>query len=214
MDIKPIETVYNGYRFRSRLEARWAVFFDATGIPYEYEPEGFNTESGKKYLPDFYLPDNDIYVEVKPERPGADEEIKDAIIVMAHNNKKLVVLREIPYDNECNVWWFPIYYRHPISEMVEGCRITILDGGLDENNPYASYVETGFWCGTTATLKFPLAKGCISDCKAINDRDLYPRKHPFACFTRDAFSSENVGRALAFARQARFEHGETPKVRG
>ena len=26
--IKPIETKYNGYRFRSRLEARWAVFFD------------------------------------------------------------------------------------------------------------------------------------------------------------------------------------------
>lgn len=24
MDIKPIETLYNGYRFRSRLEARWA----------------------------------------------------------------------------------------------------------------------------------------------------------------------------------------------
>ena len=39
MDIKPIETVYNGYRFRSRLEARWAVFFDAAGIEYEYEPE-------------------------------------------------------------------------------------------------------------------------------------------------------------------------------
>lgn len=25
--IKPIETIYNGYHFRSRLEARWAVFF-------------------------------------------------------------------------------------------------------------------------------------------------------------------------------------------
>ena len=42
MDIKPIETYYNGYRFRSRLEARWAVFFDALGVPYEYEPEGFS----------------------------------------------------------------------------------------------------------------------------------------------------------------------------
>ena len=27
-DIKAIETYYKGYRFRSRLEARWAVFFD------------------------------------------------------------------------------------------------------------------------------------------------------------------------------------------
>ena len=40
-EIKAIETYYKGYRFRSRLEARWAVFFDAAGIKYEYEPEGF-----------------------------------------------------------------------------------------------------------------------------------------------------------------------------
>ena len=44
MEIKPIETVYNGYRFRSRLEARWAVFFDEAEIPYEYEPEGFDVD--------------------------------------------------------------------------------------------------------------------------------------------------------------------------
>ena len=54
-DIKPIETIYNGYRFRSRLEARWAVFFDALGIEYEYEPEGFEIESGLRYLPDFRI---------------------------------------------------------------------------------------------------------------------------------------------------------------
>jgi hypothetical protein len=39
--IKPIETRYKGYRFRSRLEARWAVFFDTMEIPWEYEKEGF-----------------------------------------------------------------------------------------------------------------------------------------------------------------------------
>ena len=44
MNIKPIETVYNGYRFRSRLEARWAVFFRAVGIEYQYEPEGFDMD--------------------------------------------------------------------------------------------------------------------------------------------------------------------------
>ena len=55
-DIKPIETVYNGYRFRSRSEARWAVFFDTLGIEYIYEPEGFTFPDGTNYLPDFYLP--------------------------------------------------------------------------------------------------------------------------------------------------------------
>jgi len=51
--IKPIETVYKGYRFRSRLEARWAVFFDSLGVKYEYEPEGFRCSDGSAYLPDF-----------------------------------------------------------------------------------------------------------------------------------------------------------------
>lgn len=63
--LTPIETVYKSYRFRSRLEARWAVFFDSCGIKYEYEPEGFVLSDGEKYLPDFYLPEQDTYVEVK-----------------------------------------------------------------------------------------------------------------------------------------------------
>ena len=35
--LAPIETCYRGDRFRSRPEARWAVFFDTAGIRYEYE---------------------------------------------------------------------------------------------------------------------------------------------------------------------------------
>lgn len=74
--MKAIETYYNGYRFRSRLEARWAVFFDTLGIRYEYEPEGFELDDGTWYLPDFRVKcygtrgdfDNkpfDLYIEVK-----------------------------------------------------------------------------------------------------------------------------------------------------
>ena len=63
-DIKAIETHYNGFRFRSRVEARWAVFFDAANIQYEYELEGFNIE-GTKYLPDFYLPEYHRWIEIK-----------------------------------------------------------------------------------------------------------------------------------------------------
>jgi len=55
MAMKPIETRYKGYRFRSRLEARWAVFFDALGIKWEYEPEGFEFDDGTRYLPDFKI---------------------------------------------------------------------------------------------------------------------------------------------------------------
>ena len=69
-ELKPIQTRYKGYLFRSRMEARWAVFFDALSIHWEYEPEGFECENGERYLPDFYLPSFDLhglYVEVKPE---------------------------------------------------------------------------------------------------------------------------------------------------
>lgn len=68
-DIQPIETVYQGYRFRSRLEARWAVAFEMANVRYEYEPDGFDLgKDGGWYLPDFYLPDESIYLEIKPDR--------------------------------------------------------------------------------------------------------------------------------------------------
>lgn len=67
--VKAIETEYNGYRFRSRLEARWAVFFDALGVKYQYEPEGFELDGGERYLPDFWLPKEQMWVEIKPELP-------------------------------------------------------------------------------------------------------------------------------------------------
>lgn len=87
---KPIETVYAGCRFRSRLEARWAVFFDRLGIEWEYEPQGFEGDYGR-YLPDFRLrralwtaplgnpwagleETRDVYVEVK----GTDGQVTQA----------------------------------------------------------------------------------------------------------------------------------------
>lgn len=66
--IAPIETHYAGCRFRSRLEARWAVFFDTLGVPWEYEPQGFEVGPDmirRWYLPDFYLPTLGTWVEAK-----------------------------------------------------------------------------------------------------------------------------------------------------
>ena len=62
--IKAIETKYKGYRFRSRTEARWAVFFDAMGWEWEYEKEGYYFD-GTYYLPDFWLPKEKTFAEVK-----------------------------------------------------------------------------------------------------------------------------------------------------
>lgn len=80
--IKAIETKYKGYRFRSRLEARWAVFFDALGVKWDYEPEGFHLKSSNcqsekgYYLPDFFIHGNDFrgpYIEIKGQPPSDQE---------------------------------------------------------------------------------------------------------------------------------------------
>lgn len=68
-----IKTIYNGVKFRSRTEARWALFFDKIGwgwnyeaiaIPLEWDDYDHN-EVTKWYVPDFYLSDFKLPVEVK-----------------------------------------------------------------------------------------------------------------------------------------------------
>jgi hypothetical protein len=84
--IRAIETEYNGYRFRSRLEARWAVFFDTLGVSYEYEKEGFETEAGR-YLPDFWLPQFGAWYEIKPSYE-----------LSQHDEKRLLAFAQILGD--------------------------------------------------------------------------------------------------------------------
>lgn len=82
--IYAIETQYQGYRFRSRLEARWAVFFDALGVKYEYEPEGFDLGDLGLYLPDFFLPEVDggYWIEVKGSRDACTTEVENKLIAV------------------------------------------------------------------------------------------------------------------------------------
>lgn len=71
-DLIPIDTAYDGYLFRSRLEARWATFFNHMGWNYLYEREGFKLECGY-YLPDFYFPEIKVWGEVKADILTAEE---------------------------------------------------------------------------------------------------------------------------------------------
>jgi hypothetical protein len=60
--IKAYPTLYNGRQYRSRLEAKWAAFFDRIGWPFEFEPYDLGAWS-----PDFLLlGQTPILVEVKP----------------------------------------------------------------------------------------------------------------------------------------------------
>lgn len=85
--IQAIETIYKGYRFRSRSEARWAVFFDTLGIKYIYEPEGYVFDDGTHYLPDFYLPNSKTFFEVKGLELTKEDELKiDKLITYSGKN--------------------------------------------------------------------------------------------------------------------------------
>lgn len=107
--IKAIETYYNGYRFRSRLEARWAVFFDTLGVSYEYEPQGFKLPNGMCYLPDFKVkcygkrglchPDTafDLFVEVKGVLSAGDVEK----ITQMSNYCPMLVVGQLPPVGYC-----------------------------------------------------------------------------------------------------------------
>jgi hypothetical protein len=60
------KTIHNGYYFRSRLEARWGLFFDFLNLRYLYEPKSFHMPNNTTYTPDFYLPDMNLWIEIKP----------------------------------------------------------------------------------------------------------------------------------------------------
>ena len=78
--IKAIETTYKGYRFRSRLEAKWSIYFDVCGIAWEYEVEGFDLGDAGYYLPDFWLPQVNGWAEVKGRTFTPEEENKCKVL--------------------------------------------------------------------------------------------------------------------------------------
>ena len=68
-ELDAIPTKFMGVRFRSRLEAKWAAFFQLMQWKWQYEPRDF---SG--WMPDFGLyGKTTMYVEVKPISTFHDE---------------------------------------------------------------------------------------------------------------------------------------------
>lgn len=185
--IKPIETHYKGYRFRSRLEARWAVFFDAIGIRYLYEPEGFRLSDGTLYLPDFYLPESKAFFEVK----GVMNEIDMHKIEQFIKDSKRPCI--IGYDdftfNSCDALWEDDYaLTDKSSSVLVRCR--------ECGKMYFSGMQGSYVC----------------QCCGAYDGDHYfevqcSGDHSFY------FTELKVKNAIDAARQARFEHGETPQLR-
>ncbi len=88
--IKAVITRYKTIRFRSRLEARWAVFFDVLGIEWLYESRSVDL-GWCLYIPDFWLPQYRLYAEVKPGDFTPREMVKVATLVGKTNEECLLL---------------------------------------------------------------------------------------------------------------------------
>lgn len=205
--IAPIQTYYNGYHFRSRLEARWAVFFDEIGVEYEYEPEGFKTSDGTCYLPDFYLPQFLTYVEIKhaslieEDRKIALHKCEqlswevDCFILFCEgdpldNNLKLFCTHYTASGCACD--WYKCGF---ISESETDIKLAVL---FEDDSWDLSWGKGAFYYSDGTRVE-PLTnyKYCSND----KVRPVFELDNNY-----DFLSEKQL------ARQARFEHGETPQT--
>ena len=97
--MKVLPTRYAGIDFRSRTEARWAVFFNTLGVRWVYEMEGFDLPSGN-YLPDFWLPDQSCWFEVKGEHPTERETSLAMELATATGNTCYIAFGMLPRSEE------------------------------------------------------------------------------------------------------------------
>ena len=147
--IKAIETYYNGYRFRSRVEARWAIFFDKVGIEYQYESEGFDMDE-IRYLPDFYIPSLNRWFEIKG-KPLSVEEIKkceEFCLRMDNENIKYSILIGVPElirfeEGNFSILGIKEYVWQWPSELYPG-DMRMLTQGLVEKEYYSRFLQ-GIW---------------------------------------------------------------------
>ena len=197
MNLSPVQTEYKGYLFRSRLEARWAVFFDSLGVRWEYESEGYDLGDGIQYLPDFllhgvtidhalYEEKCDVYVEVKGQMTKEDAEKierfyeaggpeSDAVEL---SKTAVLVVGKIP-DGTC------------MGEIIQ----SIYDASDDWFYNFATI--DGDWYTAYPGVD---RKGV---CSLFGDDTNY----------LNHMNERATERAYRRARQARFEFGETPAVR-
>ena len=198
----PIQTEYRGYRFRSRLEARWAVFLDAIGRPWEYERQGYSLPSGN-YLPDFWLPieheahpDAGYWLEIKGDEPTREElrlccELTDA------TRHHCILLAGSPDPERVRVW----------KSMIFAPRFPDADGEGVDGDPmdFPAMVDGLAGCETDGWGK-P---------RVTTVEDLFWSTMGYAWYHSPARSLTISGldAALRKARSARFEHGETPFTR-
>src|SRR5919205_3683122 len=103
-------------RFANRAELECAKILDYYGVPWEYEPRTFTLaedETGRvseAFTPDFYLPEQDLYVEVTVMKQS----------LVTRKNRKLRKLRERYPDVRVK-----LFYKRDIERLAERYRLEL-----------------------------------------------------------------------------------------
>lgn len=209
MEVKAIETIYNGYRFRSRLEARYAVFFGAAGLRYEYEKEGLVLDDNTYYLPDFWLPELKLWVEIKPELDYIECAVEEGSGLELRKHEKLYtcpVLDLMRRFRSSQPWPVALIVGQP------GDQRTYFFGWDMSYDSAGEYEESNAaWCVVNGQVT--LNVHISNPDREIYSDSLYGEALKQFTLARDyEYSLKLIENALMLARQARFEHGEKPQV--
>jgi hypothetical protein len=183
-----IETSYRGCRFRSRLEARWACFWDHLETRWEYEPQGF-VIAGRPYLPDFRLP-NGTWVEVKGAESELDHDLMRAAAeeLPGDASPRLLILGPMPEPpglNRGNWAW-------------TGFEVAEHDG--------EAFVMDSWWEFDAAGMPWSATETSTAPPPSLSAGEM-PWLTPVLNITGD--TSPLVVAAYRAGRSARFEHGES-----
>lgn len=237
MDITPIPTRYKGYHFRSRTEARWAVFLDSLELEWQYEHQVFDIE-GEKYLPDFWLPQRRLFLEVKGQWPNDQERNKAELLSKATDRHVLMVIG-VPSDKDGGYvpFGFEGQIRLPIRPISQRLSLALEndnDGSWGESLlcPVCGFKYVHFtdppsdftpnddykaWEGRGSALRIPMWGECGHEFEirlGFHKGNMYvvvenciEIKHGPVLLAEG--DQERFDVAVQAARSARFEHGES-----
>lgn len=143
-----IETTYNGIRFRSRTEARWAVLLDALRVEWEYEKEGYHLGDAGMYLPDFWLVQQQRWLEIKGQAPN-DRETTCAQALAIHTERPVAIVvgnpREPSWEDRSVGSLF--YPSGPSRKLPIDSRATLYDCDTCKTFRVASLNDADWYCG-------------------------------------------------------------------
>lgn len=166
---KAIETKWHGCRFRSKLEAQWAVVFELIGLEWAYEPTGYKLPNGLWYMPDFIVAglvgigDGWTFVEVKGKMTELDRRKVDEF----SRYYPIYVVGEVPYQDP-----FGTQHRrfakdtafHSLSRIfVERSRGVVESGALGVGNDgMPEIVPEWHWFGDEQATRLAFLAACYA----------------------------------------------------